>query len=180
MPTLTAIDPLRAVNEATDAIRAAAHDVDDTCAIPPAATKALQDAGVFRMLAPRAVGGMETDPLAFFDVVEQVSYADGSMGWCALLGGCYAAFGGMLAPAGAETIFGDSDTIAAGAFNPGGGVAHEVEGGYRLTGRWSLGSGSTHATWFIAGAVVLRDGQPVMQANGVPLMRELVGWSDSR
>ena len=173
MPTLTATDPLQAVREATGAMRAAAHDVDDSCAIPPAATRALKDAGVFRMLAPRSLGGLETDPLAFFDVVEQVAYADGSIGWCALLGGCYATFGGMLSTAGATAIFGDAATIAAGAFNPGGGVAHEVDGGYRLSGRWSLGSGSTHATWFIAGAVVLRDGQPVMQPSGMPLMREL-------
>jgi indole-3-acetate monooxygenase len=64
-------------------------------------------------------------------------------------------------------------TISAGSFNPNGGVAHEVPGGYRLSGRWTLGSGSCHASWFIAGAIVLRDGAPIMQANGVPVMREL-------
>ena len=90
-----------------------------------------------------------------------------------MIGGCYPAFGGLLPAAGAAELFGDPETIAAGSFNPKGGVAVEVDGGYRLTGRWSLGSGSGHATWFIAGAVVLREGQPVMQPTGMPLLREL-------
>src|SRR5581483_1262422 len=53
------------------------------------------------------------------------------------------------------------------------GAAHEVEGGYRLSGRWSLGSGSSHATWYVTGAIVLRDGEPVILPNGQPRMREL-------
>lgn len=172
MPTTTAIDLASNVAAIGAAMRAAAADVDDARTLAPAITRALKDAGVFRYLAPTTVGGAEGDPLTFFDAIESLSYADGSVGWCALLGGCYATFGGMLPPTGAVDLFGDPETIAAGAFAPIG-VAHEVEGGYRVTGRWSLGSGSCHANWFIGGAVVMRDGQPVMLPHGAPLMREM-------
>jgi alkylation response protein AidB-like acyl-CoA dehydrogenase len=47
-----------------------------------------------------------------------------------------------------------------------------VDGGYRVSGRWELASGSSHATWYIAGAMVMRDGVPIMEPNGWPRMRE--------
>ena len=99
--------PVSAVGSLTQMIRQECADVDRTREIPAAVVDALRDAGVFRMLAPRALGGAETDPLSFLRVVEEVSYADGSAGWCTMIGGCYATFGGMLPPQGAREIFGD-------------------------------------------------------------------------
>jgi alkylation response protein AidB-like acyl-CoA dehydrogenase len=80
-------------------------------------------------------------------------------------------FGAMLPPAAAEKIYGPATAISAGAFRPNG-TAVEVEGGYRVTGRWPQGSGSCHATWFLGGAVIIREGQPVIGPSGMPLMRE--------
>ena len=53
------------------------------------------------------------------------------------------------------------------------GIAVEVDGGYRVTGRWPQGSGACHADWFLGGAVIVRDGEPVIGPAGVPVMREL-------
>jgi indole-3-acetate monooxygenase len=78
----------------------------------------------------------------------------------------------MLPAHGAREIFGDPTSIAAGHFRPDKGVAHEVEGGYRLSGSWELASGSSHATWYIAGAMVMRNNTPIAQPDGRPLMRE--------
>jgi indole-3-acetate monooxygenase len=163
---------ISAVSAHTQMIRKECADVDRTRQIPAVVVDALRAAGVFRMLAPRMVGGTESDPLSFLRVVEEVSYADGSAGWCTMIGGCYAVFGGMLPLQGAHEIFDDSVTISAGNFRPDKGVADEVEGGYRVTGRWELASGSSHATWYIAGAMVRRDGKPITEPNGWPRMRE--------
>ncbi len=76
----------------------------------------------------------------------------------------------LLAPA--EAIYGDPDAITAGAFRPNG-SAVEVEGGYRVTGRWPFGSGACHATWFLVGALIVRDGEPMIGPSGMPMMREL-------
>jgi indole-3-acetate monooxygenase len=165
-------DHLSVVSALTQMIRKECADVDRTRQLPGVVVDALRDAGVFRMLAPRALGGAESDPLSFLHVVEEVSYADGSAGWCTMIGGCYATFGGMLPPHGAHEIFGDPATISAGNFRPDTGAAHEVEGGYQVSGRWELASASSHATWYIAGAMVMRGGVPIMEPNGWPRMRE--------
>jgi indole-3-acetate monooxygenase len=75
-----AANPVSAVGSLTQMIREECAVVDRTRAIPATVVDALRDAGVFHLLAPRAVGGAETDPLTFLRVVEEVSYADGSAG----------------------------------------------------------------------------------------------------
>ena len=172
MSTATMTDPRQTMRELTDVLREGAADVDERRAISPEVSQILKDAGVFGLLAPQRIGGAEVDPLTFFDVVEQASYADGSVGWTVMIGGCYATFGGMLPPAAAREIYGDPQKVTAGAFRPNG-VAVEVDGGYRVTGRWPQGSGACHADWFLGGAVIVRDGEPVMGPAGVPMMREL-------
>lgn len=167
-----ASDKLQLVRSLTSWIRTECAGTDKTRAVPISVIDELRNADVFRMLAPRHIGGAETNPMAFFDVVEEASYADGSIGWVVMISGCYATFGGLLPEPGAAKIFGDPATVSAGAFRPEG-SAVEVDGGYRVSGRWSLGSGSSHATWFIAGCVIIRDGAPVPTSNGFPLVREV-------
>jgi alkylation response protein AidB-like acyl-CoA dehydrogenase len=164
-------DPVRAVGSLVDLIRTECVDLDSTGVIPTSVIRAIQDAGVFQLMAPTEIGGAEVDPVTFLQVVEAASHADGSVGWCVLIGGCYAAFGGMLPAESARRIYGDPTTISAGAFRPDG-VAVEVDGGYRISGRWPLASGSSHATWYVGGCIIQRDGQPVIDPAGMPLMRE--------
>jgi alkylation response protein AidB-like acyl-CoA dehydrogenase len=165
-------DVVTAVQALTSTIRDRCVDVDRERHLPPSVVEELRDLGVFRLLAPAELGGAESDPLTFLRVVEAASYADGSVGWCVMIGGCYATFGGMLPAESAKAIFGDPSSISAGAFRPMG-VAHEVDGGYQVSGRWTLGSGSSHANWFIAGCAVMRDGEPVKAPTGAPLFREV-------
>jgi alkylation response protein AidB-like acyl-CoA dehydrogenase len=166
------IDPINALNSLTNLIRTECRDMDTTRKVPTPVIRALQEADVFRLMSPLEVGGREVPPVTFLNVVEAASYADGSVGWCVMIGGCYATFGGMLPLEGAHNIYGDPRTISAGAFRPDG-IAVEVEGGFRVTGRWPLASGSSHANWYIAGCAIQRDGQPVIGPNGAPLMREV-------
>ena len=168
----TLVDPVAAVQELTALIRAECSDIDTTRRVPPDVIAALQAAEVFRLMAPVEVGGREVDPTTFLDVVEAASFADGSVGWCVMIGGCYATFAGLLPRDGAREIYGDAETISAGAFRPEG-VAVEVDGGFSVSGRWSLASGSSHANWYVAGCVIVRDGAPVIGPTGAPLMREV-------
>jgi alkylation response protein AidB-like acyl-CoA dehydrogenase len=43
-----------------------------------------------------------------------------------------------------------------------------VEGGYRLSGRWPLASGCAHASWLVAGSVILAGDQPRFRPDGAP------------
>jgi alkylation response protein AidB-like acyl-CoA dehydrogenase len=64
-------------------------------------------------------------------------------------------------------MFDDLDTITAGALFPVG-RAERVPGGYRLSGRWTFGSGITDCDWVISGAFIYRDGRPDPGPNGDP------------
>jgi indole-3-acetate monooxygenase len=116
----TLSDPVSGVGSLAELIRAECAEMDATRKVPTPVIGALQDAGVFQLLAPVEVGGSEVDPVTFLNVVEAASRADGSAGWCVMIGGCYATFGGLLPLEGARTIFGDPATISAGAFRPDG------------------------------------------------------------
>jgi alkylation response protein AidB-like acyl-CoA dehydrogenase len=172
MSTMTAADPVVSIAALTAMIRDECRDVDRTRALPDSVVDALRQHRVFHLLATREVGGAELDPPTFLRLVEAAAYADGSVGWCVMIGGCYATIAGLLPAQGADEIFGDGSTIAAGAFRPSG-VAERVPGGYRVSGRWQLASGSTHATWYIAGCTITTGGQPQLAASGMPVMREV-------
>jgi alkylation response protein AidB-like acyl-CoA dehydrogenase len=42
--------------------------------------EALRDAGLYRMLVPRHLGGLQVEPLTFYHVVEALSRVDGLLG----------------------------------------------------------------------------------------------------
>ena len=70
---------------------------------------------------------------------------------------------------GVEEIFGkQADTVIAGTAVPGGGKAVPVAGGYRVSGRWSFGSGCQEASWMLGSFQVIGDdGEPrLAEAQG--------------
>ena len=54
------------------------------------------------------------------------------------------------------------------------GRAVAVEGGYRLSGSWGFASGCRHASWLIALAAVVADGQPRRWPDGAAELRHLI------
>ena len=105
-------------------------------------------AGLNLMLTPKELGGAQLSYSDSMRIVEKMSHADGSSGWCLMvqnvMGG---SMGSMLPDAGAQAIFGKSpDIVGAGNGVPRG-AAREVDGGYMFKGSWSYGSGIHHAEW---------------------------------
>lgn len=138
-----------------------------------AAHQALVSSGVFDLFRPRSLGGEEADLLSMVQAIRTLARGDGSAGWCAMLSGAYAAFGGLLPRAGAEEVFDKSPTILAGQLGPNG-QARRVDGGYRVSGHWPFGSNCHHAQWLVGGAIVFEDGQPIMLREGLPLIKLVV------
>jgi indole-3-acetate monooxygenase len=142
-----------------DELRARSPEFERERRLPADVVETLRATGVFAMGFPRAWGGPELTSIEQTEVIEALSYADASAGWCAMIGadtGLYAAFLGETA---ARTMFPDIDMITAGLLFPVG-HAERVPGGYRLSGRWQLASGITHCDWVASGAFVYRDGRP--------------------
>lgn len=152
-------------------IDAAAAENEFATELAPQVVQAIDAAGVFALMAPREVGGGEAHPLELIDVIAELSYWDGSAGWYAhavMTGGSVA--GAYLGDRAVAAIFpGGRFLHAAGQAAPTG-RAERVEGGYRISGRYSLGSGSPHAQWIVGGYVLHEGGEPVPGPQAQPVM----------
>jgi alkylation response protein AidB-like acyl-CoA dehydrogenase len=124
---------------------------------------ALRSGDFFGLMVPKCFGGAEVGPVEALEVYEIISEADSSTGWvlmAANVGTGSAA--GYLPPKGAQAVFGNRIPIIAGEGGPRGRAEVDGRGGYRLTGRWSYGSGVLHAEYLHTGAMVVRNGEPRM------------------
>jgi alkylation response protein AidB-like acyl-CoA dehydrogenase len=135
--------------------------------MPLPIVRAMQDIGIIRMSVPRSYGGLELDPEAQFAVLEALSMADASVGWCAFIGGGAGYFSAFLDEAVAREVLADPDAITAGALRPAG-RAEAVPGGYRVGGRWPFASGARHSAWMFAGCMVYEGHEPRRGAQGRP------------
>jgi alkylation response protein AidB-like acyl-CoA dehydrogenase len=138
----------------------------------------LKAAGVFRMPMPAAWGGPEMSPRAQNEVVEILSAADASVGWCVMIGsdaGFYAAF---LEEGAARALYPDLDMVTAGMLQPAG-RALRVPGGYRVSGRWAFGSGCTHADVIVGGCMIFDGDQPLLNEAGLPQVRVVMAPASS-
>src|SRR4051794_4616667 len=142
----------RSLLDATRAIlplvRECADEGERERQLPRPVARAMAEAGVARMLAPRAIGGLEIDPITQLDVIEQLAHAEGSVGWVAQVYSSCAHLTGFLAPEFGQQIFGrNPNAIMSGTLAAPYGRARVVDGGYRVTGRWPYGSGCQEADW---------------------------------
>ncbi len=161
-----------------ESVRALGPMIDAAAAASPQATElsaevvaALDDIGVFAMMAPREVGGAEAAPDTLIDVIAELAYWDGSAGWYAhavMTGGSVA--GAFLGDKAAAAIFPEGRFAhAAGQAAPTGTAVREGDH-YRISGRYSFGSGTPHAQWIVGGYMLQEGGQPVLSEHGQPVM----------
>ncbi len=136
--------------------------------MPPALVGQLREAGFYKMVIPRSLGGLQVDTLTYLRVVETLAEGVGSVGWNLGNGGVGQLVTLGLPDAGVEEIYGKrADTIIAGTAVPGGGQATAVQGGYRVSGRWQFGSGCQEASWMLGSFQVIGDdGQPRRHPDG--------------
>jgi alkylation response protein AidB-like acyl-CoA dehydrogenase len=157
-------------------IRELAPAIEREGRLPPALVEEMRSAGLFHLLLPRDLGGLEVDPVTAARVVEAVSAADGSAGWCVMIAAQNASFAGMLPKEEALTVWGNG-AIVCGTANPVGRATWtmEPEPGYRVSGRWGFASGSSHADWFVGESMLFEsDGEPRRNAAGEHVSRVLL------
>ena len=112
---------------------------------------ALKEAGLFKVMLPRRYGGYEAGVRTSLEVMAAVAYGDGAAGWVVSLVNHSAWDIGLCPTRVQDDVFGaDPDVLVCGSLPPVG-TAVAVEGGVRLSGRWSYVSGSLHARWAVLG-----------------------------
>ena len=135
--------------------------------LPPALVEQLHAAGFYRMVIPRSLGGLQVDPLTYLRVVELLAEGAGSVGWNV----CNNSIGQLvtlgLPDEGVHEIYPPGHaTVIAGTAVQGGGQAVPVEGGYRVSGHWTFGSGCQEAVWMLGSFQILDGGEPRRRPDG--------------
>jgi len=155
-------------------IAAVADEVERQRELPRALTLALAEAGLFRLLQPRELGGGEVTPMEIAEVMGEIASHDASTAWCVGQGNGCGAASAFLTPEVAREIFGPVDGILAWG-PPSNADVKKVPGGYRLTGTWAFASGSHNASW-LGAHIVERgaDGTPLRRADGGTVLRSLL------
>ncbi|MFA6298333.1 MAG: acyl-CoA dehydrogenase family protein, partial [Nocardioides sp.] len=142
--------------------RERAEECERRRVVPDESVKELDAAGFFRFLQPRRFGGLEGDPVDFFEGVRLIASADASTGWIASVLSVHAWQLALFPEVAQQAVWGgDPATRLSSSYAPTG-RATVVDGGYHVSGRWSFSSGCEHATWVLLGGLVTdADGQVV-------------------
>jgi alkylation response protein AidB-like acyl-CoA dehydrogenase len=153
------------IQELLPAIRKRREEIEKARRMPRDLVDRLRDTGVFALVVPRDVGGSEASPLEIMRAIEAVATADGSAGWCTMIGASGNIAAGYMPARGAKEVFTDPTAPTAGIAAPSG-AAVRVDGGVWVKGRWSFASGITHCGWVFAGCLVMENGKPKMTPHG--------------
>ncbi len=138
--------------------------------LPAELVTELGNAGFFGMWLPHSLGGPELDPIAFLEVIEELSRLDGSLGWCTVIPAGYGRLAGALDETVAREIFGSGRAVLVGTLNPTG-KAVAAPGGYRVTGKWGYGSFIGHGDWVLGNCITHDASGPRQAAGGGPEFR---------
>ncbi|MGW0816436.1 3-hydroxy-9,10-secoandrosta-1,3,5(10)-triene-9,17-dione monooxygenase oxygenase subunit [Streptomyces viridiviolaceus] len=155
-------DVLAAVRELAPALRERAVEAEAQRRVPVSSVKELEETGFFRLLQPRAHGGLAADPAVFYAAVNEIAKACGSTGWAASVIGVHPWHVALYDPRAQEEVWGEDDsTRICSSYAPTGAVT-PVDGGYRLSGRWHFSTACDHARWALLGGLVTDgEGRPV-------------------
>jgi 3-hydroxy-9,10-secoandrosta-1,3,5(10)-triene-9,17-dione monooxygenase len=127
--------------------------------LPDATLRDFHEAGLFRVLQPRRVGGAELDYGVLVDLGAAIAHGCASSAWTLT---ALASHHWMLAkfpPAAQEQVWGaDPNALIAASYLFPAGSAQPVAGGYRLSGRWLRVTGADLCGWSILGALVGGEG----------------------
>lgn len=117
--------------------------------LPDASIRAIEEAGLFRMLQPVARGGYGTDAATISHVMTTIASACASTTWVMMIYSSVAQLAELLSEEALAEIYAGPHPRIAGVFGRAGAVVERVEGGFRVRGEgtWPFNSGCRHATW---------------------------------
>ena len=146
-------------------LRARQEKAEQLRRVPDESIQELLAADLYRILQPKRFGGFEHGLDTFVRVAAEIGSGCGSTAWVYSTAAQHQWLIGMFPPAAQEDVWGtDPLGISAAVFGPTG-VAVEVPGGYRLSGKWMFSSGIDNAPWMIGGVKIAAspDSDPTSQ-----------------
>ena len=148
-------------------VRQRREEFERLALIPQDVVEQFRQAGVYRALVPRSLGGDEVSPADFCRLVERISIADGSAGWVASFGVSVMYLSSLPLPTLRQIYADGPDVVFAGALFPQQ-LGQAKPDGIHVSGRWKYGSGCPGASLVGVGIKLDTDPEP-----GLPRMAVL-------
>lgn len=145
---------LDALDEIAPVLEEGARASETLGRLAPAAEEALRSTGLFRTWCPAELGGFDASIREGIEVVERVAAIETAAAWnlgVCTLGSGFA--GAYLDDGAVAQVFGEGETLIAGQTAPIGRAVPD-DGGLRVSGRWTFGSGIHLASWVKAGVTI--------------------------
>jgi 3-hydroxy-9,10-secoandrosta-1,3,5(10)-triene-9,17-dione monooxygenase len=156
-------------------LRERASRTEELRRLPPETERDLHEAGLFRVVQPKRVGGSEFDYVALVDCADAIGQADASVAWNFANLASHHWMLGMFDRRAQDLIWNkDPDVLIASSFIFPAGRARKVDGGYVLRGSWPFSSGVESCEWNMLASVVSSDDE----ADGVQYRIFLINKSD--
>lgn len=136
-----------------------AGDAEKLRRLPAATIDDYRESGLARLLQPARYGRRQAEFPEIFGVVRQMAHGCASSAWTL---GFYTLHNWMLAlfsEQAQDEVFADGPVLCPAPLAPTG-RGTPVDGGIRLTGRWSWATGVMDADWVMVGAICDPDGAP--------------------
>jgi 3-hydroxy-9,10-secoandrosta-1,3,5(10)-triene-9,17-dione monooxygenase len=156
-------------------LRERASKTEDLRRLPTETERDLHEAGLFRILQPKRVGGSEFDYVALVDCADAIGQADASAAWNFANLSSHHWMLAMFDQRAQDLVWNkDVNALIASSFIFPAGRARKVDGGYVLRGSWPFSSGVDSSEWNMLASVVFSDDE----ADGVEYRVFLLNKSD--
>lgn len=137
--------------------------------LPDETFKEFQEAGLLRAVQPARWGGFELSPLSLYEAAMEVAAACPSSAWFLGVVGIHNWQLGLFPERAQEDVWGDDSGVQISSSYAPTGRVERVDGGFRVSGRWSFSSGCDHCQWVFLGGIAPGDGPaPDMRTFLVP------------
>lgn len=151
MKTLSLLNP-----EIIDTLRSQSYLAEQEGKLTAAQLDIIYKEKWFNMYVPPAYGGLGLCLPGAIQLIENLAWVDGSIGWAVTLGSGANLFIGYMDSALVSLFFNAPEACFAGS-GAATGTAKPVANGYIINGKWRYATGASHATAFTANCIVLEE-----------------------
>lgn len=141
---------VRRARDLVPRIRKLARRTETLRRIPEETIQALHATGAIRAAQPERYGGLGLPFDVVFDVAAELGRGCGSTAWCYSIWASRNWLAGMFPEQAQEDYWTSGcDTLSSTSLNPARGRVEQVQGGYRVSGKWDFASGVDAADWML-------------------------------
>ncbi|RUU84285.1 acyl-CoA dehydrogenase, partial [Mesorhizobium sp. M7A.T.Ca.TU.009.01.3.1] len=146
---------LRRITETGPAVEANTTADEENGELTAATFELLKPLRMSHIFAAESLGGAQLRPTQGLELLAAITWHSGAAGWVSMVHCCIGAMSAAFLPDSAvERLFAPGTENRFSGQGAPLGMLKKVDGGYRLNGKWSYGSGFSHATYSHSAAFV--------------------------